>query len=269
MDLRKLVEAYVDAWNQQDVDKILGLMHKGAAYYDAFWMETCVGKDLADYFRGCFETDNFFYKIVGDPVTVNGGVAYRYSTHDHGDPNESVLYYGTSVLIVRDGKILTSSEFYSSPREEDLEEICRLAERRHGLPKYAEAGLGVWKISVYRKALSKLMDHDQLFLDPELTLVHVAEKLGCTAEQLTYILRTEFQMNFEKFLNQRRVSFARHLLVEESDDPDFVSRVAEMVGFRSAEDFGAAFRSLFGVSPADFRRDGEINPHLVNGVSAN
>lgn len=269
MDLRKLVEVYVDAWNQQDVDKVLGLMHKGAAYYDAFWMETCVGKDLADYFRGCFEIDNFWYKIVGEPVVVNGGVAYRYSVHDHGDPDEPVLFYGTSVLIVRDGKILTSSEFYSSPREEDLEEICRLTERRHGLPKYAEAGLGVWKISAYKRELSKLMDHEQLFLEPDLTLVRVAETLGCTAEQLTYILRTEFQVNFEKFLNQRRANFARHLLIEESDDPNFVSRVAEMVGFRSAEEFGAAFRSLFGVSPADFRRDGEVNPDLANGISAN
>ena len=269
MYLRKLVEDYVDAWNQQDVDKILGLMHKGAAYYDAFWMETCVGKDLADYFHDCFETDNFFYKTVGEPVTVNGGVAYRYSAHDHGDPNEPVLFYGTSVLIVRDGKILTASEFYSSHREEDLEEICRLSERRHGMPKYAEAGLGVWKISTYRKELSKLMDADQLFLDPDLTLIRVADTLGCTAEQLTYILRSEFQMNFEKFLNHRRAKFARHLLIEESDDPNFVSRVAEMVGFQSADEFSAAFRNLFGVSPADFRRDREANPDLANGYAAN
>jgi AraC-like DNA-binding protein len=100
-------------------------------------------------------------------------------------------------------------------------------------------------------------------------LLRVAEQLGCTAEQLSYILRTEFQMNFEKYLNQRRARFARHLLVEESDDPDFVARVAEMAGFRSAEEFGAAFRTLFGVSPADFQRDGEIKPDLANGFSAN
>lgn len=269
MDLRKLVEAYVDAWNQQDVDKVLALMHKGAAYYDAFWMETCVGKDLEDYFRACFEIDNFYYKIVGDPVIVNGGVAYRYSVHDHGDPNEPVLFYGTSVLIVRDGKILTSSEFYSSPNEEDLAAICRLAEKRHGLSKYAETGLGSWRISAYRKELSKLMDHDQLFLDPGLTLLRVAEQLGCTAEQLSYVLRTEFQMNFEKFLNQRRANFARHLLIEESDGPDLVSRVAAMVGFRSVEEFGAAFRNMFGVSPAEFHRDGDVKIDVANGSSSN
>ncbi|MGI9203460.1 MAG: nuclear transport factor 2 family protein [Woeseiaceae bacterium] len=269
MDLRKLAKAYVDAWNQQDVDKVLALMHKGAAYYDAFWMETCVGKDLSVYFRACFEIDNFYYKIVGDPVTVNGGVAYRYSVHNHGDPNEPVFYYGACVLIVRDGKILTSSEFYSSPNEADLEEICRLAERRHGLPKYAEAGLGVWKISTYRKQLSKLMDDDHIFLDKDLTLLRVAEQLGCTAEQLTYVLRSEFQMNFDKFLNQRRAKFARHLLIEESDDPDFVSRVAEMAGFRSTDEFGIAFRGLFGVSPTDFHRDREVNPDQTNRYSSN
>jgi len=269
MDLHKLVEAYVDAWNQQDVDKVLALMHKGAAYYDAFWMETCVGKDLADYFRACFEIDNFYYKIVGDPVVVNDGVAYRYSTHDHGDPDGPVLFYGTSVLIVRDGKILTDSEFYSSPNKEDLEEICRMAERRHGVPKYAEAGLGAWKISAYRKELSTLMDDDQLFLDPDLTLLKVAEQLRCTAEQLSYVLRTEFQMNFEKFLNQRRAQFARHLLIEESDGPDLVSRVAAMVGFRSVDEFGAAFRNLFGVSPAEFHRNPGVNLDVANGLSSN
>lgn len=269
MDLQKLVEKSVDAWNRQDVDGLLKLMHTGAAYYDAFWMETCVGKDLADYFGACFEVENFHYKIVGDPVEVNGGVAFRYSTHDRSDPDGPVLYYGTTVLIVRDGKILTESDFYCSPHEEDLEEICRLVEKRHGVPKYAESGLGAWRISSYRRQLSRLMDHDQLFLDPDLTSLKVAEHLGCTAEQLSQVLRAEFQMNFEKFLSQRRAKYARHLLTEDSDDPNFVSGVAEMVGFRSVDEFNAAFRSLFGVSPADFYGDKDRNFDLANGFSSN
>ena len=46
MELKELVEDYMDRWNRRDTAGLLSFMHKGAAYYDAFWRETCVGSDL-------------------------------------------------------------------------------------------------------------------------------------------------------------------------------------------------------------------------------
>ena len=59
MDIDELVEKYINAWNRSDVSGLLDLMHPGAAYHDAFWAETCVGRDLALYFRDAMEEEPF------------------------------------------------------------------------------------------------------------------------------------------------------------------------------------------------------------------
>ena len=256
MDIEELVERYVLAWNEQDLEGLLSLMHKGASYYDAFWMETCVGQDLAQYFRDSFEEENYWYERVGGAIEVDNGVAFRYLTYEGGKSKFGrALYNGAEVLIIRDDKIITVSDYYCNPHAHAIEEIAKLAARRHGQTSFAKSGLGAGRSSSFRNRLSTVMDQEQIYLNPDLTLSELANRIGCPLDHLSQVLNTEFGTNFHNFLDQHRVKFAKTLLLDESDDPGYLVRVALQAGFRSLENFNSTFRKTFGVTASEFHRD--------------
>ena len=196
MDIEELVERYFAAWNRHDVAGLLAVMHKGVAYYDAFWRETCVGRDLEQYLIDSFEIEPYFYCQIGDLVTVESGVVFRYSAHiGNGTDIGEVLFYGAEVLTIRDDKILTVSDFYCSSDKKELDEIARLSLRRHGQSMYASEGLGAKKSSIIRSEIARMIDNDTLRLYPELTVAELADQIGCTVDQFLHVISKEIKLN--------------------------------------------------------------------------
>jgi hypothetical protein len=64
MRLEELAKKYVDARNRQDVG-VLELMHPGAAYYDAFWVKSCVGRDLAQWLQDSMDEKPKAHPSIG------------------------------------------------------------------------------------------------------------------------------------------------------------------------------------------------------------
>lgn len=255
MDRDGVVRKYIDAWNELDLGGLLALMHAGAAYYDAFWVETCVGRDLARYFRDAMDEEPYWYQQVGDTLCTDTGVVYRYSAHDRSSSivDEPILY-GADVLSIRDGKILTVTDIYCSPDLSDLEEIAVLAEKRHGLPRHADSGLSARKTARIKAYLSTSLDDEKVYLDPDITMSELADKIGCTLNQLTSVIENQFGSNFGRFLDARRVEYAKGLLENAADSPDILRRVAMSSGFKTVGEFSKKFVDIIGVAPADFYR---------------
>ena len=238
-------------------------MHKDASYYDAFWMETCVGQNLAQYFHDAFEEDAYWFEEIGGPIIVDGGIAFRYSAHERaGSRTDRAIFNGAEVLILRENKIFTVSDYYCDPHRSNLQAVARLAVKRHGATSYAQSGLGAQRTSRFRNKLSSVMDKDRVYLDPDLTLSQLADLIGCPINHLSQVINTEFQTHFHNFLDQYRAGYAKDLLLEESDDPKYVKSVASRSGFRSIEKFNSSFRKLYGVTAAEYHRHNakEIEP---------
>jgi AraC-like DNA-binding protein len=253
MDLEEIVRKYFDAWNQRDVAGLLDLMHAGAAYYDAFWMETCVGNDLAQYFRDAMAEEPLWYVQVGEIVESENGVVARYSAHDLdaskiGDP----LHYGAEIINVVDGKILTITDMYCSSNPDDLLEIAKLAATRHGLTTHVNSGLGGLKQARIKAGLSRSMYEDKIHLDPELTIAQLAEVIGCTLDQLRIVIKHEFGAGIADFLDIQRVENAKALLKDNPDDPDIIEKTSRSVGFKSVRQFRTKFADVVGVTPMVF-----------------
>jgi len=253
MDMAKLVERYIDAWNRQDIAGILELMHTGAAIYDAFWMETCVGKDLPNYLKDGFEEESLIYRQMGDVIDIENGVVTRYGAHERLGPTIGpAVYFGAEVLIVLDNKILTVSDYYCNPHREALQEVAALASKRHGLTSHTKSGLGALKALRIKAALSTAIERETTYRDPNLTLSRLAEKIRCPVEYLSQIIDAEFGTDFETFLMDRRLRYARALLQEQIDGPDYLTRVAAKAGFNSLEEFDEAFSDYFGTTVEEF-----------------
>ena len=253
MDPEKLVESYVSACNRQDIDGLLEIMHEGFAHYDAFWMETCVGRDAVQYFRDSFDKDQYLLQRVGKVIVIDDCVSFRYNAHAPTDPEfVRALFNGAVVFNVHDDKLMTVSDFYCDTDQYSLQEVTKLVARRHGLPKYAASGLSAYKASLYRKQLSTLMQDEKVYLDPELTLSQLASQIGCSMDHMSQLINTEFGTDFHILMKERRLRLARDLLLEESDDPNYAYRVAARAGFQSFEDFADSFKEMFGMTPTMF-----------------
>ncbi len=218
MDLEKLVDKYIDAWNRQDVAGILELLHAGAAIYDAFWMETVVGRDLSKYLQDSIDEQNYWYQVIGEVILVDHGVAFRYSAHERSDTTIGPeLFSGAEVLIVHDNKILTVSTHYCMPDRAALIEVAELAAKRHGLPSHPRPGLSAQKMLRFKAELSAAISQDKIFLDPHLTMSQLADRIGCSTDQLSLVIESQYGTSFDSLLENQRAEHAKRLLQGLSD----------------------------------------------------
>lgn len=255
MNIEKLVDDYILVWNKQDVAELLGLMDTGASYYDAFWMETCSGKDLWQYFSAAFRDENYWYKQTDDLIAIDSGVVFRYSAHERTNSRiGQQVYQGAEVLIIIDSKIVTVSDHYCNPGRSALVEAGNLAAKRHGQTRYATSGFSASREAHFRRELKTKLNTEKMFLDPELTLAKLSGQIGCSSDYLSDIINTEFGADFRTVLNKKRAEFAKELLNLESADPGYLSHVAIRAGFRSVTEFKTSFSKAFGVEPEDFGR---------------
>lgn len=253
MDVERLVDDYIKAWNQHDISQLLNLMDKRATYFDAYWMEYCNGQNLARYLQDSMAEENYWYERIGNVISVDNSVVYRYVAHERTDSKIGLaLFNGAEVLIFRDNKIVTISNYYCNPDQSALEEVAKLAARRHAQTRHIKSGLGAFKASRFSSLLLDTMGQDQIYLDASLSQSQVADKIGCSVDHLLQVIGDEFGTSFKSFLDQYRVKHARELLLKDSEDPNFIVRVALQSGFQSLENFNRSFRRLIGESPAEF-----------------
>ena len=255
MDVDAIVKKYIDAWNQRDVAGILELMHAGAAYYDAVWAETCVGRELAQYLQDAMDEESFWYEQIGDAIRTERGVVFRYGAYQSSElTNGEAEHYGAEILVLTDGKILTVTDIYCSADSAYLEEVAKLAELRHGLPSHTKSGLGALKAARIKDALSISFDRDHAYLDPDITMSALADKIGCTLEQLSIVIENQFHSEFSALLDAQRIEHAKGLLQNDPDCWRVLDRVSSSTGFLSTKEFSERFVEIVGVTPEDFCR---------------
>ena len=121
MDREKIAERYMEAYERGDVAGLLRLMHPQGSYYDAFWGETCSGRDLAKYYRGVFEQDACWYKSDDELVTTPTRFVIRYVAYNKSDiEGLAPIFNGAEVMTMSEGLILTISNFYCDPNPVDI-----------------------------------------------------------------------------------------------------------------------------------------------------
>lgn len=256
MDLEKFVDDYIDAWNRRDLDGLLGFFCDDGAIFDSFWMETSAGEDLPQYFETMIEEEPYWIQRVGDLIPIDEGVIFRYAGHEITDSGPGQLAFnGAEVMLLRDGKIANISDFYCDPRRVALEEVAKWATVHHGRLRTLGAGLAAVKASRYRDKLFTLMDGDKAFLNPNLTAMEVADRIGCSVDHLNQVVIAEMGASFYSFLDKQRAHYARQLLLRASDDPDYLYDVSSRAGFRTFDNFVRSFDRFFSTRPQDFYRE--------------
>jgi AraC-like DNA-binding protein len=106
----------------------------------------------------------------------------------------------------------------------------------------------------WREKLLALMATEQPWLEPELTLTELAQRLRTTPNLLSKVINAGCGQNFNDFVNTYRVHEARRKLA----DPRFAHYslvgVALESGFNSKSTFNRVFKKLLGQAPSEVAR---------------
>lgn len=120
--------------------------------------------------------------------------------------------------------------------------------------KYLGSNLTPSQIEAYKKQLVVLLNTEKPFLNPQVSLTDLSEKLSVSTKHLSQVINQSFNLSFFDFVNSYRIKEAQQILKESKDDKLTVLEVMYEAGFNSKSSFNTAFKKETGQTPSQFRK---------------
>jgi len=110
------------------------------------------------------------------------------------------------------------------------------------------------QVEEFKQRLLALMSSEKPFLEPQVSLSDLSEKLSVSAKQLSQVINQSFNKSFFDFINSYRIQEFQQILKASRDDKMTVLEVMFQVGFNSKSSFNTAFKKETGQTPTEFRK---------------
>jgi len=104
------------------------------------------------------------------------------------------------------------------------------------------------------QSLDALMREEKLYLDSELSLNDLSEKMALSVHQLSELINQGHSLNFNDYINQFRVEEFKKLLLQSRFANDTLLSVAFEAGFNSKTTFNTSFKKFTGLTPSQYKR---------------
>ena len=134
--------------------------------------------------------------------------------------------------------------------EENLASVNEISSKK----KYEKSTLTVEKAGEYLARLQKLMATEKPFLDKDLTINSLAEKLALPGHHLSQIINARLQQNFFEFVNSYRVEEAKRLLTDPANKHLNLSEIGLEAGFNSVSSFNSVFKKFAQITPSRYQK---------------
>jgi AraC-like DNA-binding protein len=120
--------------------------------------------------------------------------------------------------------------------------------------KYEKSALSPEEAQELRQRLERVMESERPYLDPELDLSALAERVGVARNRISYVINRTSGGNFYDYVNGFRVPEVLRLMNDPSRSRDKMISLAFDAGFNSKPTFNAVFKKLTGRTPSEHRR---------------
>ncbi len=123
---------------------------------------------------------------------------------------------------------------------------------RSTILKYETSPIDKNEAKLLEKKLQELMEEEKLYLDNNLKLSKLAERLDTSPNYLSQVINQHMEYNFYDFVNEYRVREAKEKLRNPSYKQFTILAIAYEVGFNNKNSFNKAFKKFTGTTPSAF-----------------
>lgn len=219
-----------------------------------------------------------FRLSAGELLVIPAGVAHGEVVHAgalHPFRNLVVGFYNNTLSVhfaheVRPGKPdIEAIEFFDAPNLDTFLTLANgVAQTHHTkgpardavlkglvlallgmLRNIVETGSGQLNSDIGKVFQAKCLVREQ-FANPDLCVQHIAETLGCSADYLSHLFRTETKERLTHYIQRIRIEGAMLALETASLT---ISEIAYSSGFADPAYFARVFKQHKGVTPQEFR----------------
>jgi len=143
---------------------------------------------------------------------------------------------------------------WSIPEFENLMQqiFPTLTNLKHTTRKYKKSLLDKNLLDQYRNHLHQLMAGEKLFLNPDLTLRDLADRMNLSANQLSQLLNEGFNQNFSEFVNSHRLDTFKLKAADPKKRNLTILALAYESGFNSKTVFNTYFKKHTGQTPKEY-----------------
>jgi AraC-like DNA-binding protein len=126
-------------------------------------------------------------------------------------------------------------------------------------PKYERSSLTQEQAGKAEKLLVAVMENDKLYLDEELSLRTLSEKIGLPPAHVSQVLNDRLRKNFYDFVNGFRVEEAQRILRDPRRRDQKILGIAFDTGFASKVAFNRVFNKCTGMTPSEYKNRSQGN----------
>ena len=130
------------------------------------------------------------------------------------------------------------------------------------MPRPSKAGLSGDKIEEIVKKIILMMEQEKLYLETDLTLQQLADKLQVPNYQVSQAINDGMKKNFYDLVNGYRVEEAKRLLLDPKNKNFTILSMGFEAGFNSKTTFNTVFKKFTGLTPTEYR-DKQDQPALT------
>ena len=116
------------------------------------------------------------------------------------------------------------------------------------------------KSKSYFQQIEEIINNNQLFLDPDLSLHNVALAVKLSDRAVSQAIKQNVEVNFSDYINKKRIEYSKEALRSTTKSEKNVLEILYEAGFNSKSVFNTQFKKHTGQSPTDFRNSN--NPKI-------
>lgn len=185
------------------------------------------------------------WSIVVVSVLIDDLMNTSFSAYD------SIIYFTISILVYSIGYMgLSQPDIFRQCHENC---IVKNADEAEPGQRYRKSGLSETMAEEISSRLLYLMQKEKPYLDSELTLRSLSEKLNVSQHNLSEVINTKLGQSFFDFINSHRVEeFKKKLENPESFNYNLLA-IAFDSGFNSKTSFNVIFKKFTQMTPSQYR----------------
>ncbi|WP_187696219.1 helix-turn-helix domain-containing protein, partial [Xanthovirga aplysinae] len=156
------------------------------------------------------------------------------------------------VFGIKQGRIFSNQISLNTGRNSTLVKEKANKEGKTITKQYQNSGLNEERRFSIKMHLTRLMDEEKIFLDPELSLSILATKLKTQPNYISQYINEELDLNFHDYINSKRVNEFKHRIITSKYKHYKLIEVAYDCGFNSKSSFNRIFKKANGMTPSAY-----------------